>query len=156
VRKITVLMASLLFLHAAFLFCGTLCDELCISIQTGDAGWSSEPLIVTKDILVYNWRTHEMVLSEDAWTRINHQVKMAALGAKGIPFVVSVDGKPIYEGRFWTIKNSERPSMPVVLIEGFCKRKFIIDPGNNEAVVSSAEIFEVLKRHNALKKQRDE
>jgi hypothetical protein len=92
-----------------------------------------------------------MVLTEDAWARVNKQVTMAAVGCQGLPFVVSVDRKAIYEGRFWTIKSCVMPSTPIIGIEGFSERKFVISPYGHDDLVSSPEIFEVLKRHKLLK-----
>jgi hypothetical protein len=124
---------------------------LTISIRRGDGDQRNEPLIATKDILAYDWRTHEIVLTEDAWARVNKQVTMAPGGCEGLPFVVSVDGKAIYEGRFWSIYSCVRPSTPIVDIACLGKRKFVIIPYGHEDLVSSPEIFQVLKRHHILK-----
>ena len=125
--------------------------ELTISIRRGNAERPNEPLIVTRDILAYDWRSHEVVLTEDAWARINRQVTYAAVPGEGLPFVVSVNGKAIYEGRFWTMVSSFRPSAPVVYIEGLREKKFLIVPCGQDNLVSSPEIFRVLKRRKILK-----
>jgi hypothetical protein len=109
-------------------------------------------LIATKDILAYDWRTHEIFLTEDAWARVNKQVTYAAVRGEGFPFVVSVDGQAIYEGRFWNAdRSSFRPSTPIVDIDDLGKRKFVIFPYGHGDLVSSPEIFQVLKKHKILK-----
>jgi len=126
--------------------------ELTISIGRGNADQPNEPLIATRDILAYDWRSHEIFLTEDAWARINSQVTYAAVRGEGLPFVVSVDGKAIYQGRFWNAdRSSFRPSTPIVDIDDLGKRKFVIFPYGHDDLVSSPEIFQVLKRHKLLK-----
>jgi hypothetical protein len=118
-----------------------------ISVRSAEKDNLDKPLIFAKDILAFNCRTHEVFLSEDAWTRIEKNVNRAALGTKGLPFIVRVDDKAIYEGLFWTILYEIRPSAFVVLIEDLEKKHFILSPEGTDNLVGSQELFEALRTH---------
>jgi hypothetical protein len=122
-------------------------SELLISIRSAKEDNSDRPLIFSPDILAFNCRTHEIFLSEDAWTRIGKSVNRTTLGTKGVSFIVRIDGKAIYEGRFWTILYAVRPSSLVILIEDLEKKHFILSPEGTYNLVGSQELFEALRTH---------
>jgi hypothetical protein len=59
---------------------------------------ADRPVISIRDIITYNAQTHEIKLTDEAFERIaNLEVPVS-----GKPFLVCVDGSPIYWGAFWT------------------------------------------------------
>lgn len=61
------------------------------------------PVIVSDDIIYYDWEKHEMNLTTEAWGRLN-AVKVPM---NGTPFLVCVDKNPVYWGAFWTPVSSQ-------------------------------------------------
>jgi len=64
---------------------------------------ASQPLIDINDIVTYDAKTHEIVLTENAYQRILH----LQVPTSGTSFVVCAGGKPIYDGAFWTPISSQ-------------------------------------------------
>ena len=58
-----------------------------------------KPVISTADIISYSQATHAIELSKEAYQRIQ-DLYLLPVDVDGMPFVVSVDGEPIYGGAF--------------------------------------------------------
>jgi hypothetical protein len=60
----------------------------------------NKSILSSDDIITYSWARHEMVLTAEAYERIQ---KLFTLPAKvrGIPFVVCVGSDRVYFGAFW-------------------------------------------------------
>lgn len=70
-------------------------DEL-VTANPSELSCADEALITTQDIAHYDWATHTFTLTPKAAARL------AKLDLVGTPFVVCVDGSPIYAGVFWS------------------------------------------------------
>ena len=64
-----------------------------------------QPVISTADIISYTRATHAIQLEKDAYQRIQ-DLYLLPVDVDGMPFVVSVDGEPVYGGAFWTPTSS--------------------------------------------------
>ncbi len=63
------------------------------------------PIISTEDILTYTKDTHQLELTEPAYSRVQ-QLFGAPVRVSGIPFVACVGEEPIYAGAFWSPASS--------------------------------------------------
>jgi len=63
---------------------------------------AEQPIIAVNDIITYNAKTHEIMLTTSAYERISK----LEVPVRGKSFVVCVDRKPIYWGAFWTPLSS--------------------------------------------------
>lgn len=63
------------------------------------------PIISTADILTYTKDTHELELTQPAYSRVQ-QLFGAPVRVTGIPFVACVGEEPIYAGSFWSPLSS--------------------------------------------------
>lgn len=63
------------------------------------------PLLTAADLVSYSRASHVMELTPDAYARVRAIFPMP-VRVEGIPFVVTVDGEPIYAGAFWTPASS--------------------------------------------------
>ena len=61
------------------------------------------PVIGPDDILVYNWRLHDIALTPEAYERI-YAMRPPT---NGTSFVVCVDRQPVYWGAFWPMYSSQ-------------------------------------------------
>ena len=66
---------------------------------------SDQPVISMADIISYSQTTHAINLNNEAYQRIQ-DLFLLPVDVDGIPFVISVDGEPIYGGAFWTPASS--------------------------------------------------
>ena len=64
-----------------------------------------QPVITLADIISYTQATHAIELNQDAYQRIQ-DLFLLPVDVDGMPFVVSVDGEPVYGGAFWTLASS--------------------------------------------------
>jgi hypothetical protein len=78
------------------------------------------PVLAEADIIAYGKATHQLQISEAAFTRIK-QLFSPPIKTQGIPFVVCVGKEPIYAGAFWT-HFSSRSYEWVVIIDPFVQR----------------------------------
>ncbi len=62
----------------------------------------AEPLLTLVDIVSYDAVTHAFTLTVEATERL----AQLAVSVAGPPFVLTVDGEPIYAGAFWTPLSS--------------------------------------------------
>ena len=69
------------------------------------------PLIATDDMRAYLRARHEIELTPEAYDR----VRELAIPVGGRPFVVCVDGHPVYWGAFWTPLSSASFSGVVIM-----------------------------------------
>jgi len=63
---------------------------------------ASEPVITIDDILSYDWVTHDIVLTAEAYEKLA-QLKVPMLGKS---FVVCINRVPVYWGAFWSLLSS--------------------------------------------------
>jgi hypothetical protein len=68
------------------------------------------PFLSEKDIVSYDPEEYAMELTEEAF----HRFKELRPPVSGMPFVVCVDGQPIYPGAFWTSLSSNEYSGIVI------------------------------------------
>jgi len=76
---------------------------------------SNEPFITDTDIIEYRWRTHEIVLTEEAAKRYAKFKRSQETRESG--FVVVADGIRCYYGEFWLDILSVIPPFPVIYID---------------------------------------
>jgi hypothetical protein len=74
------------------------------------------PLISDQDIESYDWKTHTLTMDRSAIRRILRPLVW------GTPFVVVVDGAPVYIGAFYSGASSQSCPVPVILTDGFLNR----------------------------------
>jgi hypothetical protein len=70
---------------------------------------AEHPIISEDDLLSYDWDTHTMHLRESIWRRMREP----GVG-EGLPFVLVVDGVPLYAGAFWSGASSLATPVPVI------------------------------------------
>jgi hypothetical protein len=73
--------------------------------KPGEIPLAKYPIISEDDVLGYDWDTHTLQLRNSIWFTVRQP------GMHGLPFVVVVDGVPIYVGAFW----SDLSSIPSVV-----------------------------------------
>jgi hypothetical protein len=78
------------------------------------------PIISEEDLLSYDWNTHTMHLGQSIWFRIREP------GVHGLPFVVVVDGAPLYVGAFWSHISSIATPLPVIMWDHERKSKDLV------------------------------
>ena len=64
-----------------------------------------KPLITSADLLSYDWQTHTLELTSNAYAQIQ-QIFPTPVQVNGIPFVTCVGDERIYMGGFWTPASS--------------------------------------------------
>jgi len=69
------------------------------------------PIISDSDLVAYEWRQHVIRLTPEAHNRLTKAVKP---GGWGVPFVVQVEGTPVYLGAFWSSISSYTADMPTI------------------------------------------
>jgi hypothetical protein len=111
---------------------------------------AEQPLISVHDIVSYNIRTHEIILTDEAFERIAD----LEVSLNGKSFLVCVDSAPVYWGAFWTPissfsfdgvviiqpLSSAEPNM-IKLALGYPSSSFYSgeDPRSNQILVLSLE-----------------
>jgi len=63
------------------------------------------PLVKTEDIIQYNWDTHTLDLTEEAYQRLLVAFS-GGMPMSGLPFVIVSNGERIYAGAFWSFRSS--------------------------------------------------
>jgi hypothetical protein len=61
------------------------------------------PLISGEDIVSYDWETHDILLTPEAFQRLDSM----QIPTNGVSFLVCVDGSPLYWGAFWALYSSQ-------------------------------------------------
>lgn len=114
------------------------------------------PVITMNDIISYEKETHKIELTLSAYDRL---IQMG-VPVNGRPFVVCLDGKPVYAGAFWVMWSSLSFDGVVIMLPsltntvtiqlslgypdpGFFKGK---DPRNNKKIFQSLELAGKLKQ----------
>ena len=64
---------------------------------------ADQPIISLNDIVEYNWATHEIELTPDAYQRLDAM----HFPTNGTSFLVCVDRQPVYWGAFWPSYSSQ-------------------------------------------------
>lgn len=76
-----------------------------------DIPLAKNPLISDKDIVSYDWESHTLTVDPSVLPRIK------TTHVWGTPFVVVVDGKPIYVGAFYSGASSQSCPLPVIMTD---------------------------------------
>ncbi|MGD9115804.1 MAG: hypothetical protein PVJ61_01280 [Dehalococcoidia bacterium] len=76
---------------------------------------AEQPLISLDDIVVYDWDTHRIELTADAYQRLED----TTLTTLGTSFLVCLDRSPVYWGAFWTPISSRSFDGVVILVPPF-------------------------------------
>ncbi len=76
-----------------------------------DAKLAAEPIITDADIVSYDILQHAMTLTREAFNRIKRPP------VSGTPFVVVVDGEPVYAGVFTTCASSFSFAVPSITVD---------------------------------------
>jgi len=63
---------------------------------------AATPIIGPEDIIIYDWRSHNIALMQEAFERI----EALRPATHGLSFVVCVDRQPVYWGAFWPMYSS--------------------------------------------------
>jgi hypothetical protein len=74
------------------------------------------PVISDKDIESYDWKTQTLLVDKAALWRI------PSPSVWGAPFVVVVDGQPVYVGAFYTGASSASCPVPVIMTDPFLRQ----------------------------------
>jgi hypothetical protein len=107
------------------------------------------PVITTDDIVSYEKATHSIELTPSAYDRL----MQIGVPVNGRPFVVCLDGKPVYAGAFWVVWSSLSFDGVVILLPalmdsttvridlGYPGPEFFQgkDPRNNKKIFRSLE-----------------
>lgn len=112
------------------------------------------PIISAEDIEEYNWKTQEIILKKSIWYRIRPP------SVHGAPFVIVVNGEPIYVGAFWINISSISSRIPTIIYDILKKSKKLIIKraypndsfGNKSDPRIDSRIKKVLKKLGKLKK----
>jgi hypothetical protein len=117
---------------------------------------ANAPIISIDDIISYNKETHEIVLTADAYER----VQALKVPTSGKSFVVCVDKAPIYWGAFWTPISSQSFDGVTIWVPAFSQQENTIKiqlgyPSGSffqgEDPRSNPQIFESLEKAGKLK-----
>ena len=95
------------------------------------------PLIALSDVVTYSSSTHELILADDASTRISNLV----VPTDGKSFVVCINRKPIYWGVLWPSYSSAIPPASRVIVS--YPLSHIVQMGNAEGLQMSPNILEL-------------
>lgn len=82
---------------AVYLLAQTMSPNEMLNANLNSLALADEPIFSTDDIVSYSSDTHEIELSPAA----NERIRQLGVPTSGTPFVVTVDGDPIYGGAFW-------------------------------------------------------
>lgn len=63
---------------------------------------ADQPLLSAADILSYDWETHQIEVTHEAYQRLSR----LDVPVSGMPFVTCVGRHPIYSGALWTMLSS--------------------------------------------------
>lgn len=77
----------------------------------------NKPLFTLDDFVCYSWEDHWFKLTPEALKRLPKIGKPPTPQLRGVPFVVLVDGRPIYLGAFWTWISSLSFPNPVIIAD---------------------------------------
>ena len=113
------------------------------------------PVISSKDIVSYNWETHDILLTPGAYSRL----EAMHVPVNGTAFVVCVDKTPLYWGAFWAPFSSLSFSGVVIMIPSIHGENIInielgypsADFASGEDPRSSTVIKEALQKAGKLK-----
>jgi len=113
----------------------------------------TSPILTDRQIVNYNWRSHEFELYNDILTqRLHGKVPLT-----GKPFVVIAEGQRIYVGAFWTpISSVNPPGIPLIIstwTPGTEKKIYDIEElGSRTDMMHDERILKALKKAGKLTK----
>ena len=119
---------------------------------------AEEPLIATENIEKYDWETHTIYLTDDAYQKIL-SVFSGSMRMSGVPFVIVSTGERIYAGAFWSLASSlsfdgvvilqpfDPAGMPLFINLGYPSPDFFTgeDPRANPRLLQALEDAEVIR-----------
>lgn len=141
-----------------YLVAGDMPTDQFMAADLEDLELMNQAVISTVDIISYDRSSHSIELEADAYQRIRNLFKLP-VDVDGMPFVVSVGGKPIYRGAFWTPASS-LIFEGVTIMEPFADDSTVIkleigypteDFSMDEDLRSDPRILKVLERAGKLK-----
>lgn len=80
---------------------------------------ADEPVLSLDDIVSYDWDTHEIELTPDAFDRLDAM----RLPTNGVPFLVCVDKAPVYWGAFWPPYSSQSFDGVTIMVLSFAGKE---------------------------------
>ena len=84
--------------------------------QTFDIRSRDGSVLISSDkILAYDWGSHTLTLKLNVRKELQAKLKWSL--ANGHPFVVAIDGKPIYEGTITSMVSSSAFETPVIVLD---------------------------------------
>jgi hypothetical protein len=81
--------------------------------KPGEISLAQYPLISDLDIDSYDWKTHTLAVDQSVIRRIRTP------SVWGTPFVVVVDGEPVYVGAFYAHGSSQSCPVPIIIPNDF-------------------------------------
>ena len=114
-----------------------------------------EPLINQTNIKEYVWNKHIIILKKGALQKLK-ELKKEKYSFLGVPFVLTINRKPIYLGYFWSLTISEICKFPFIPLEGIENNHISIlfeaDYHNFNDPRENLQIYRCLKKANLLSK----
>lgn len=117
-----------------------------------------KPLISFDNIQSYDWKNHELFLTEDGWKKIKEGINAEDLKSCkycNFPFVFTINRRPIYIGFFWSYFSSDIPKGPIVHKEEIQNNRFVIIYDqkfkNYKDVVANPELYNFLVKNKKIK-----
>ena len=100
--------------------------EQLLQMDVGSIPLEDAPVITTDDIVFYEKETHSMKLAPSAYERLMQM----GVPVNGRPFVVCLDGEPVYAGAFWVMWSSLSFDGVVILLPALMDSTTVqIEPG---------------------------
>ena len=116
-------------------------------------------LISNDDIILYDWNHNEIDLHEIAWNKVNDKFKIlreARINEVGLPFIVTINKKIVYDGIFWSKYSSLKPpDKPLIKTSSFKEKRFRINYDymniSDSLTIKNKEIYDCLKAAGKIK-----
>jgi hypothetical protein len=115
---------------------------------------ADKPLIAFDDIQSYDWKNHELFINEIGWKKVKEKITMKSIGAcstNGLPFVMTIDKKPIYIGFFRSLTFCEKSKGPAIFLENLQKGLLIISDEGFKNIVANSELHDFLVKSKKIK-----
>jgi len=113
--------------------------------KPGEIPLAAYPIITEDDLESYDWETHTMHLKHSLWSKVL-QPQMG-----GLPFVVVVDGTPLFIGTFWSSLSSFGPPPVPIIAWDYQKKSDGIQISGAAEVADIERLKKVLEKLGKLK-----
>ena len=120
-------------------------------LPLNDLRLADAPFLTLQDIRIYNWTTHEFVVTVQVDTQL--AILRRTLGPTGgIPWVLTVDDERIYLGAFWYAYSSLMPQVPFIDLSPLGPNRIWRDysDGTGSDQRADPRIYRVLKNAGVL------